>query len=192
MSPRHRGAAVAGQAELAAAVAVLAATDLDSLSSEASLEALRGLWPLICAAQAQVARRVERIHTAGFVKDDGAVSTPAWLRTRLRVGSGAATSLVKAGAGLGGLTDTRAALALGETVLSRISELVEEEHRLRRSLAAGELSTEEEHARLRVLEESLDQCSLAHLRNLIAAAIPAGTAGASASSSTAGAVNWAS
>ena len=79
-----------------------------------------------------------------------------------------------------------------ETVLSRISELVDEEHRLRRSLAAGELSTEEEHARLRVLEESLDQCSLAHLRNLIAAAIPAGTAGASASSSTAGAVNWAS
>jgi len=45
-----------------------------------------------------------------------------------------------------------------ETVLSRISELVDEEHRLRRSLAAGELSTEEEHARLRVLEESLDQC----------------------------------
>lgn len=45
-----------------------------------------------------------------------------------------------------------------EPVLSRISELVEEEHRLRRSLAAGEVSTEEEHARLRVLEESLDQC----------------------------------
>jgi len=45
-----------------------------------------------------------------------------------------------------------------ETVLSRIGELVDEEHRLRRGLAAGELSTEEEHARLRVVEESLDQC----------------------------------
>lgn len=45
-----------------------------------------------------------------------------------------------------------------KTVLSRISELVEEEHRLRRQLAAGEISTEEEHARLRTVEEALDQC----------------------------------
>jgi Protein of unknown function (DUF2630) len=45
-----------------------------------------------------------------------------------------------------------------ESVLNRINELVEEEHRLRRQLAAGEISTEEEHARLRTLEESLDQC----------------------------------
>jgi hypothetical protein len=45
-----------------------------------------------------------------------------------------------------------------KTVLSRISGLVEEEHRLRRQLAAGEISTEEEHARLRTVEEALDQC----------------------------------
>jgi len=45
-----------------------------------------------------------------------------------------------------------------ESVLSRISELVEEEHRLRRQLAAGEISTAEEHTRLRGLEEALDQC----------------------------------
>ena len=75
--------AVAGQAELAAAVATLAAADLDSLSNEAALEGLRGLWPLVCAAQAQVARRVGRIHVAGAVKDDGAVSSAAWLRIRL-------------------------------------------------------------------------------------------------------------
>ena len=37
---------VAGQAELETAVAALAAADVDSLSSDASLEALRGLWPL--------------------------------------------------------------------------------------------------------------------------------------------------
>src|SRR5262245_64082099 len=98
----------AGQAELETAVAALAGADLDSLSSDASLEALRALWPLVCAVQAQVARRVGRIHTTGVVKDDGAVSTPAWLRTRLHLGGGAASSLVKAGAGLGGLTDTRA------------------------------------------------------------------------------------
>jgi hypothetical protein len=45
-----------------------------------------------------------------------------------------------------------------EPVLNRINELVEEEHRLRRQLAAGEISTEQERARLRALEESLDQC----------------------------------
>jgi hypothetical protein len=45
-----------------------------------------------------------------------------------------------------------------ESVLSYISELVEEEHRLRRQLAAGEISTDEEHARLRTVEEALDQC----------------------------------
>ncbi|MEU7477008.1 DUF2630 family protein [Lentzea sp. NPDC042327] len=45
-----------------------------------------------------------------------------------------------------------------ENVLGRIDELVEEEHRLREALAAGEISSEEERARLRALEESLDQC----------------------------------
>lgn len=45
-----------------------------------------------------------------------------------------------------------------ESVLGRINELVEEEHRLRQQLAAGEITTEEEHARLRTVEEALDQC----------------------------------
>jgi hypothetical protein len=45
-----------------------------------------------------------------------------------------------------------------ESVLGRINELVAEEHELRKKLAAGEISTDEEHARLRALEESLDQC----------------------------------
>lgn len=45
-----------------------------------------------------------------------------------------------------------------ETVLSRISELVEEEHKLRGQLSAGKISPDEEHARLRQLEEALDQC----------------------------------
>lgn len=45
-----------------------------------------------------------------------------------------------------------------ESVLSRINELVDEEHRLRGLLAAGEISTDEEHARLRELEVALDQC----------------------------------
>ncbi len=44
------------------------------------------------------------------------------------------------------------------TVLSRINGLVDEEHKLREQLRKGEISTDEEHARLKKLEESLDQC----------------------------------
>ena len=45
-----------------------------------------------------------------------------------------------------------------KTVLSRINGLVDEEHQLRGQLSRGEISSEEEHARLRELEEALDQC----------------------------------
>jgi hypothetical protein len=45
-----------------------------------------------------------------------------------------------------------------EPVLNRINDLVDEEHRLRRQLAAGEISAEEERARLRALEQELDLC----------------------------------
>ncbi|HEU5111419.1 MAG TPA: DUF2630 family protein [Micromonosporaceae bacterium] len=43
-------------------------------------------------------------------------------------------------------------------VLGRISELVDEEHRLRERRLAGELSTDDEQVRLRDVEEALDQC----------------------------------
>jgi hypothetical protein len=45
-----------------------------------------------------------------------------------------------------------------KTVLSRIHELVNEEHALRQQVSAGTLSSEEERARLNQLEEALDQC----------------------------------
>ncbi|MEH1126788.1 DUF2630 family protein [Micromonospora sp. CPCC 206061] len=44
------------------------------------------------------------------------------------------------------------------TILSQINKLVDEEHRLRSQVQAGQISTDEEHARLREVEESLDQC----------------------------------
>ncbi|MFK3982333.1 DUF2630 family protein [Micromonospora sp. NPDC050397] len=44
------------------------------------------------------------------------------------------------------------------TILSRINELVEEEHKLRAQEQANHKTTDEERARLRSLEESLDQC----------------------------------
>lgn len=45
-----------------------------------------------------------------------------------------------------------------KTILSRISGLVGDEHRLRERHLRGELTDAEEHERLRRLEESLDQC----------------------------------
>jgi hypothetical protein len=44
-----------------------------------------------------------------------------------------------------------------KSVLSHISELVAEEHRLRTELQAGSISEDEEHARLKAVEEQLDQ-----------------------------------
>jgi len=42
-------------------------------------------------------------------------------------------------------------------ILGRIDELMKTEHELRAKLAAGELTTDEEHAALRSAEEALDQ-----------------------------------
>jgi len=44
------------------------------------------------------------------------------------------------------------------TILSRINDLVDEEHRLRAQVQSGQLATDDEQARLRDVEESLDQC----------------------------------
>lgn len=46
-----------------------------------------------------------------------------------------------------------------KTILNRISELVDEEHRLRADAQTTQTGTDDEaRARLRELEESLDQC----------------------------------
>ena len=44
------------------------------------------------------------------------------------------------------------------SIRHHISELVEEEHKLRTSVQAGKLSSDEEQDRLRKIEEDLDQC----------------------------------
>ncbi|MFI6498378.1 DUF2630 family protein [Nonomuraea typhae] len=43
-------------------------------------------------------------------------------------------------------------------ILTRISDLVAEEHELRDRLAAGELTSQEENTRVKELEVALDQC----------------------------------
>ena len=43
-------------------------------------------------------------------------------------------------------------------ILGHIDELIQTEHELRTRVAEGQLSSDEERARLRQVEESLDQC----------------------------------
>ena len=43
-------------------------------------------------------------------------------------------------------------------IFSTIDDLIKTEHDLRARLAAGELTNDEEHSQLRVVEEQLDQC----------------------------------
>jgi hypothetical protein len=43
-------------------------------------------------------------------------------------------------------------------ILGRIDVLIKTEHELRAKLAAGQLTTDEEHAALRNAEQALDQC----------------------------------
>jgi hypothetical protein len=45
-----------------------------------------------------------------------------------------------------------------QDILGHIDELIATEHDLRRRLAAGELTTEDEQQQLRAVEEQLDQC----------------------------------
>ncbi|HEX4811497.1 MAG TPA: DUF2630 family protein [Nonomuraea sp.] len=45
-----------------------------------------------------------------------------------------------------------------DEILTRISALVDEERELRARLSAGEVTTDEEHARISQLETALDQC----------------------------------
>ncbi|MFO7250523.1 MAG: DUF2630 family protein [Actinomycetes bacterium] len=43
-------------------------------------------------------------------------------------------------------------------ILARIRDLIDEEHRLRERLRAGEVTSQEENTRIRRLETALDQC----------------------------------
>jgi hypothetical protein len=45
-----------------------------------------------------------------------------------------------------------------DSILDRVRALVEEEHQLRTALEDGEVSASEEHKRVQLIEEELDQC----------------------------------
>ncbi|MEV4356903.1 DUF2630 family protein [Nonomuraea sp. NPDC049625] len=45
-----------------------------------------------------------------------------------------------------------------DEILTKIGALVDEEHELRNRLSTGEVTTDEEHERIKQLESALDQC----------------------------------
>ncbi|MGE5827958.1 MAG: DUF222 domain-containing protein, partial [Micromonosporaceae bacterium] len=119
------------------AVGLLAGADLDAMPNAARLAELRALWPAVCAAQAQIARRVGAVHVRGAAVADGSVSTQAWLRIRLRLDRGPASRLVKAGARLDGLPDTAAALESGEISVEHAAVIADAAAELGGEVMAG-------------------------------------------------------
>jgi Domain of unknown function (DUF222) len=99
-------------AGLAAAVGALAEVDLVSLPATAQLDLLRGLWPVLCQLDAQVTRLVGAVNAQGSAAQEGAVSTAAWLRSRLHAGgAGPRAQVAKA---LADLPEVAAAFERGE------------------------------------------------------------------------------
>jgi Domain of unknown function (DUF222) len=74
-------------AGVAAAVAALAEVDPAGLPAAAQLDVLRRVWPVLCQLDAQVNRMVGAVHAQGSAGQEGAVSTAAWLRSRLHAGN---------------------------------------------------------------------------------------------------------
>jgi Domain of unknown function (DUF222) len=81
------GGVVDRVAGLAAAVASLAEVDPADLPAAAQLDLLRQVWPVLCQLDAQVTRMVGAVHAQGSAAQEGAVSTAAWLRSRLHAGN---------------------------------------------------------------------------------------------------------
>src|SRR6266545_4273841 len=75
---------------LEAGVAALSDVDVEALSDGQQLALVRVVHPLVCRMEAQRSRVIGSVHRRGAVFADGAVSTGAWLRSRLRMSDGQA------------------------------------------------------------------------------------------------------
>jgi hypothetical protein len=107
------------------AVAVLAEADIAGGPVAGRLAEVRQLWPALCAAQAQLLRRVADLHQVGAAAGDGFVSTTAWVRGRLHLDGGRAGLLVRTGAGLAERVQTAAALAEGAISVEHAAAIVD-------------------------------------------------------------------
>src|SRR5262245_34578750 len=85
MSPSGTGVREA-LASISAGLSVLLDADPAEFSARGVLDVLAGLQPQLNRAQAAQVKWVGAAHVSGAVAEDGATSTQAWLRGRLRVG----------------------------------------------------------------------------------------------------------
>ena len=122
-------------AVVAAAVEGLAAEDLDGLPDAALAEEVVRLRRLMDGLEGQWLRRLAAVDSRGAAgADQGqpALSTASWLRNRLRVGAGAATSSVRTARALfrGPLAGTAQALVAGELSPAHARVVADGTHRL--------------------------------------------------------------
>jgi hypothetical protein len=120
---------------LGAAVEALAARDLDGLSDAVRAERVLGLRRLLDRLEGQWLKELAAVDArgcAGAEADVQAGSTAGWLRTRLRMGAGAAHSAVRTARAVfrGPLTHTATALTNGELSVAHASMLAHGTHDL--------------------------------------------------------------
>jgi hypothetical protein len=136
-----RGNVTAGVAALLEAARVLADADVDEPTERQVLDELQALGPALGAVQAQLARRVGRVHTGATSVLDGSVSTVAWLRTWLHLDPAPARRLVTVGAGLGALPDTQAAVLAGDISVEHAAIIADAATTLGQAVLAGGVET---------------------------------------------------
>jgi hypothetical protein len=134
-SNTHSSSRAARRAALTAAIDELTAQPLDGLTDAALAEELRELQHQRDRLDGQWLRILAAVDARGAAgAEDGvpAGSTAGWLRNRLRLSAGAATSLVRTARALyrGPLTQTGQALADGELSLAHAQVLAHSTHHL--------------------------------------------------------------
>jgi hypothetical protein len=131
-------------ATLDAAITTIGDIPIEELSAPAQLDLLRVLHPLLTRLDAQVTRTVGVVHRQGSAGHDGAVSTQAWLRSRLRTGDG--RTRVRAAHALTMLPELAAAYQRGEVSLAHVSvaaQVVDDIHPDVLAAGAGKLLAEQ-------------------------------------------------
>jgi Domain of unknown function (DUF222)/HNH endonuclease len=113
------GGAAAAVRLLEAGVAALADVDIEALSDGQQLALLRVVHPVVCRMEAQRSRVIGSVHRRGAVFADGAVSTAAWLRSRLRMSDGQAQ--LRAAAAVRGVPELECAYAAGQVSYAQVS-----------------------------------------------------------------------
>ncbi len=104
---------------LEAGVAALSDVDIEALSDGEQLALLRVVHPLVCRMEAQRSRVIGSVHRRGAVFADGAVSTGAWLRSRLRISDGQAQ--VRTAAAARRVPELETVYAAGEVSCAQVS-----------------------------------------------------------------------